>query len=97
MRVEVERTGGFAGRVVRWSVDVADLPPPAGEEVVALLASARSWGDGADPEPGTGADRFRWRLLTSGFPEDVDLVFGEPAPEPARRLVDLVREAPGRS
>lgn len=105
MRVEVQRTGGFAGRAMRWSVVVEELPAAAAEELLSLLAAAgASTAVGPDPSgdaggrPGSsrGADRFQWRLQTSGFPQDVDLVFNEPVPEPARRLVDVVRHwAPG--
>ncbi len=47
MRVQVERSGGFAGRTVRWAVDTDDLPPAAGEELRALVAAAPAWAGGS--------------------------------------------------
>lgn len=60
MRVQVERSGGFAGRTVRWAVDTDDLPPAAGEELRALVAAAPAWAGGsaggAGPAGGAAAD-----------------------------------------
>ena len=85
MRVEVVRSGGFAGRVLRWEVDLDALPADTADEVRALLDEAPQWG-----EQGPGvADGFRWRVLSDT--PGLDVAFGEPGPEPAQRLVDLVR------
>ena len=85
MRVEVVRSGGFAGRVLRWQVDLEALPADTAEELRALLDEAPQWGEQA----AGGPDGFRWRVLSDA--PGLDVAFGEPGPEPAQRLVDLVR------
>ena len=87
MRVEVVRSGGFAGRVLRWEVDLEALPADAAAELRALLDTAPQW---APPEVSV-PDGFSWRVVTDG--PGPDLAFGEPGPEPAQRLVDLVRSS----
>jgi hypothetical protein len=88
VKVAVERTGGFAGIPMRWSCDVDQLDTDLRTEVHELLAQAPAW-------PGaTGADRFQYRLTAEqpgGSPLDVR--FGEPLPEPAQRLLAVVRDA----
>ncbi len=49
MRVEVVRSGGFAGRVLRWSVEVDELPTESASELRRLLDEAQSW---AGPQQG---------------------------------------------
>lgn len=103
MRVQVERSGGFAGRTVRWAVDTDDLPTAAGEELRALVAAAPAWAGGAAASGSAagsaagGADRFGYRLrATDGGSEDageLDLHFTEPPPPEAQRLLELVRDA----
>lgn len=89
MRVEVERSGGFAGRTVRWSLDVDALDPAGRAEVDGLLAQAAGWAG-----PG-GADRFCYRLSADppGAPP-LQVRFGEPLAAAARRLLEVVRAAP---
>ncbi len=88
MRLEVERTGGFAGRTVRWALDVDDLDPDVQAEVHQLLTEAPGW------PASSGADRFSYRLTTTSAGADaLDMRFGEPLPEPARRLLSVVRSA----
>lgn len=100
VRVEVVRSGGFAGRVLRWSVVVEELPDPVASEVRALLDDAPSWPEepsaGAPAGPLTGRpggvpDGFRWRVLTDAPAQGLEVAFSEPPPEPAQRLLDLVR------
>ncbi len=104
MRVQVERSGGFAGRTVRWAVDTDDLPPAAGEELRALVAAAPAWaggsaGGGGGPAAGAAAgaaDRFGYRLRATDHGSDgageLDLRFTEPASPEAQRLLELVRD-----
>ena len=94
VRVEVVRSGGFAGRVLRWEVELDALPAETAQEVRSLLDEAPRWADPAGEQsggrPGPGVpDGFRWRVLSDG--PGLDVAFGEPGPEPAQRLVDLVR------
>lgn len=110
MQLEVERSGGFAGRTVRWSLDVDALEPEQQAEVRDLLQQAPGWAGS------TGPDRFSYRLVTSPGPPPgsaaavrpapqpgdvadragVDVRFADPLPEPARRLLEVVRGAPPR-
>lgn len=84
MTIEVVRSGGFAGRVVRWEVCLDRVPPDTASELSGLVQQAPSW-----QADGGGGDRFQWRVHTS---TSVDVAFPDPAPEPARRLIALVRE-----
>lgn len=88
MRVEVVRSGGFAGRVLRWAVDLDQLPVETAAELRTLLDEAPGW---SGPPARAVADGFRWRVVSDEPLPGLDLAFGEPAPEPAQRLVDLVR------
>jgi hypothetical protein len=83
VKVEVSRSGGLMGRTVRWAVVLEDLPDDDREAVTALLEQAPAWASG----PSRGADRFTWRVRTT----EVDVSFGDPPPDPASRLVELVR------
>jgi hypothetical protein len=68
IRVEVERSGGFAGIVTRRSADTADLPPDAAAELRGLVAGLDLAGleqrpagaTGASAPPAGGADRFQY-------------------------------------
>lgn len=84
MRVELERTGGFAGRTVRWELDTADLPQAEAAELSAMLDGAQSWAGPAAP----GADRFHYRLWVRGGERPIEVSFGEPGPAAARPLLD---------
>lgn len=92
MRVELERSGGFVGRTVRWELDTDDLPSADAAEVNAMLAGADSW---AGP-PAPGADRFHYRLKIQGGERPIDVSFGEPGPAAARPLLDRLTQAEGR-
>jgi hypothetical protein len=99
MRVEVVRSGGFAGRVLRWSVEVDQLPAESASELRRLLDEAQTWAAvprggearAASTSPAPVADGFRWRVVADTPEQPLELAFTEPASEPARRLVDLVR------
>ncbi len=92
VRVEVVRSGGFAGRVLRWSVVVEELPDGVASEVRSLLDQAPTW---PAPAPAAPSDGFRWQVRTDAPGLDaprLDVALPEPPPEPAQRLLDLVRE-----
>lgn len=94
MQLDVERSGGFAGRTVRWSLDVDALEPERRAEVHELLEQAPAWGGSSGP------DRFSYRVSVAGAGAEPGLVapldvrFAEPLAEPARRLLAVVREGP---
>ncbi len=88
VRLDVERTGGFAGRTVRWSLDVDGLDDGARAEVDELLALAPSWPAASRP------DGFSYRLVTAvpGAGQQ-EVRFAEPLTPQARRLLEVVRSA----
>lgn len=98
MQLDVERSGGFAGRTVRWSLDVDALEPERRAEVHELLEQAPAWGGSSGP------DRFSYRVSVAGaggsagaepgLVAPLDVRFAEPLAEPARRLLAVVREGP---
>lgn len=90
MRLELERSGGFAGRTVRWSLDTGTLPSEEAAAVADLAAHAASWGG----PPAPGSDRFAYRLRVLDGPSPVDVSFGEPGPPAARPLLDRLRARP---
>jgi hypothetical protein len=90
VRVELERSGGYAGRTVRWSLDTDTLPREEAAALADLAAQAPSW---AGP-PSPGADRFAYRLRVLGDGEPVEVCFGEPGPPAARALIDRLRHRP---
>jgi hypothetical protein len=99
-RLELVRSGGFAGLSLRAQVDTSAADEPearwyddalAGVDVSAL-AGAESPGSGSP-----GADRFVYRLAVERDGHRHELTFGEQAvPEPLRPVVDrLVARARG--
>jgi hypothetical protein len=65
IRVEVERSGGFAGIVTRRRADSTDLPPDQAGELRELvggvdLAALEQRLAAAPPAPAGGADRFQY-------------------------------------
>lgn len=90
MRIELERTGGFVGQRVRWTLDTETLPPADAAEVLELASAAHEW---ARP-PAEGADRFHYRLRIVGGERPLEVSFGEPAPAAAEPLLRRLREQP---
>jgi len=91
MRVQLERSGGFAGRTRTWSVDVDTLDADGRAELQALVAEAGQWA----AAPDRGADRFSYRLVTEDAAVGTGSVvrFAEPLSPQAQRLVSMVRSA----
>ena len=69
MRIEVTRSGGFAGLTLRAEVDT-DLVPDG--PVLVALAADSGWGDGATPAADHSADLARdvfvWRITVHSRP-----------------------------
>ena len=89
MRLQLERTGGFAGTVVRGTVDTRDLPPAEAAEYERLVTAADLPAlAAAPPVPARGADRFSYLLtVTDGEPTSVRLPDGA-IPPAVQPLVD---------
>jgi hypothetical protein len=65
VRVEVERSGGFAGLVTHSEADTANLPPPDADELRRLVADVDLAGltgrtSAGGPRTARGADRFQY-------------------------------------
>jgi hypothetical protein len=60
MRVEVTRSGGFAGVVRHAAVDSADLAPQAAASLARLVEAVDL--DAPRPGPAKGADRFQYDI-----------------------------------
>jgi hypothetical protein len=91
MRLQVRRTGGFAGLVQESPVlDTAALPPEEAEELHSLVEEAALDDIGAPGRAG-GPDRFAYELTV----EDRRLTLSETDMTPARRaLVQRLQNAP---
>ncbi|MBS1895833.1 MAG: hypothetical protein JSS88_00360 [Actinobacteria bacterium] len=87
--IRVARSGGIAGMTRRWSVQ------PAGDaEHWMLLVDRCPWDE--KPPPGTGADRFVWRIEARIRRERHEQVIPEEhLSGPWRDLVEAVRAADG--
>lgn len=83
MRVEVSRSGGFAGLRRTWVVQVEETPDP---QAFLLLIEACPWDE---PEPeSSGADRFVYQVQAG----ERSATLPEPAVQgPWLELVDQVR------
>jgi hypothetical protein len=94
-RIEVVRTGGFAGIPRRGSVDLADAPPHEREAVRQALddlrgAAARAVVDVAQP------DAFTYTVAVDHGGRREELSLRESAvPESARPFLDRVLRHPG--
>ena len=91
MRLELRRSGGFAGITRSASVDTADLPSEEADELAGLLERSGVLHESPGrrgPTPGA-PDRFRYRLVVERREERVEVSFGEEAMGPdLRALVD---------
>ena len=67
MRVVLTRSGGFAGRTVRRTVDTSRMPSAARRKIENLLAAARKQPPPRDPSP----DSFQYEIEIDGQRYDV--------------------------
>lgn len=82
MRIEVSRSGGFAGIARTWRVELDQAPDP---KELQCLVDACPWD--TPPAASSGADRYVFHL-TAGVRE---ATLPEPAVDgPWRELIDLV-------
>jgi hypothetical protein len=94
VRVELERSGGFAGRTIRRGLDTADLPSDAADQLRSLARAAEAMAGGPAGGPGRGADRFTYRLQVTRGAHETTLDVAEPVPESLRPLIALLSTAP---
>jgi hypothetical protein len=90
MRVDVTRRGGFAGIALHAVLDTAALAPADASRAEAALRDL-PW-DRPPVEP-TGADRFRYEVVTleGDHARRVELAEDE-IPDPLRPLLELLSE-----
>ena len=63
MRIQFERTGGFAGLTLRAALDSEQLEPNEGQALIRLVENAGFFDlPGKIAGPPGGADRFQYRL-----------------------------------
>jgi hypothetical protein len=88
VRLELRRSGGFAGIVRSASVDTADLPAEEADELAGLLERSGVLRGGGPParSPGT-PDRFRYRLIVERHEERREVAFGEEMMGPELRAL----------
>src|SRR3954453_24181014 len=96
-RIELIRSGGFAGVTRRWSLEPDDLGADEAAEVERLLAALDDVA--ADPpEPARGADRFQYELRGMRGGETRSMTLQEGAiPDEIRPLIDRLTRRPGPS
>lgn len=89
MRIEMERTGGFAGMRVQTTIDTETLPPEQASELESLVETASFFEmpTGASTPP-RGADSFYYRISieAEGRKHTVE-TSDEVAPETLRPLL----------
>jgi hypothetical protein len=91
VRVNLRRTGGFAGRELHSRLDTDELPPAEAAEVDALVASldAAALTDAAGATPARMPDAMRYELDIEGTERHWRLVLVEPdIPPQARPLLN---------
>jgi hypothetical protein len=99
IRIQFERSGGFAGIGLHTSVDTGTLPPETAADITGLLDGVDLGAlAGADHGgPGGGRDRFRYTLRVERGGHRHELVMPERS-VPAElkpllnRLIDLARQ-----
>jgi hypothetical protein len=98
VRIDVVRSGGFAGRTTRASVDTASLDPERAAAIQEALARAdlAELAERSSPgraRPGRGADRFQYDVTVRDGVRRYRLTLREDALTPElKRLVSLAFE-----
>jgi hypothetical protein len=78
LRVELERSGGFAGITLRSAVDTAELPPDQAAELEAFVEAADLPALAARSGPPVAApDRFQYSITVTKDGTTHRLVIGE--------------------
>ena len=92
LRIEFQRSGGFAGLTMRTEVDTSKLPPEDAEVFERLVESLERSGVG-DSSPAGKPDRFQYELTVTRGTKSRRFRLGEQDLTPeARELVSLLVE-----
>ena len=97
MRIEFQRSGGYAGTVLATSIDTGELPDPQAEELTQLVERADLPALAGRPRAPGAPDRFQYDLAVTLEDDRYEVTLGEAeVPETARplldRLVELARQ-----
>jgi 3-hydroxyisobutyrate dehydrogenase-like beta-hydroxyacid dehydrogenase len=101
MRVDFERTGGFAGMRTTATIDTETLPPDEARALNELVDAAGFFNLPATiSSPSPGADRFQYKItIVAGgrqhTVETSDAAVPETLSPLLRKLMVLARSAPG--
>jgi hypothetical protein len=97
-RVELERSGGFAGITLRSAVDTTELPPDQAAELERLVAAANLPALAAQSGPPVAApDRFQYSITMAQDGTTHQLVIGESQITPKLRPLIEHMESLARS
>jgi hypothetical protein len=92
LRIEFQRSGGFAGLTMSTEVDTSELPPEDAEVFERLVTSLEKSGVGDSPAAGK-PDRFQYELTVTRGKDSRRFRLGEQDLTPeARELVSLLVE-----
>lgn len=92
LRIDFQRSGGFAGLTMGTKVDTAELPPEDAQVYERLVESLERSGVGDSPPPGK-PDRFHYQLTITRGKDSRRFRFAEQDLTPeARELVNLLVE-----
>lgn len=100
LRIDFQRTGGFAGLSIGTSVDVSQLPPEEARKLQQLVESLERSGADDSPPPGK-PDRFQYELTVTRGKQSrryrlAEQELSPDARELVKRLVDRARAARAR-
>ncbi|HEX6305061.1 MAG TPA: protealysin inhibitor emfourin [Anaerolineales bacterium] len=91
MRIQFERSGGFAGLLVQTTVDTDSRPPPEADKLVNLVEEANFFDLPAQiTSPSPGADQFQYKVTVEEGDQRHTVEISEPAAPDALR--PLLRE-----
>jgi hypothetical protein len=92
LRIEFQRSGGFAGLTMGTTVDTAKLPPEEARDFERLVESLERSGAGDSPPPGR-PDRFQYELTITRGDQSRRFQLAEQSLTPeARELMNLLVE-----
>ncbi len=102
MRIQFERTGGFAGMRLAATIDTATLPADQANTLPGLIEAAHFFDLPAQiPAPPQAADQFHYRVTIEAEGKRHTVEAGEGAASPAlqalfQQLTQLARSARGK-